>query len=319
MIENKIDNFLYESSIKVIRDEFIKDNSEEKVDKILSKFRKLKQLNLIKRPYNDIGHWRYDFEKFADYVNDIYLKHHKKKVDLKNIETVFENDDLLIVIPKTFEATRDFVNHIDAKCPWCISSSSGFWYFDRYAHILGMTPYLIYYKKADPKDPTSLITITINQNNKINAQGGVPVVWKRDDNKNGIPAGPQVKKLKELGVNVEKFQSRLKPNEKFDEELMKPLKNKVSDETFEKVKSYVGRSGPGTKFNTFGNDLYYGITKQKQYENVEYKEDDWKKKFANDVITSTRISEKDLEVVRKFLKDSYFPKLIRGKKYVWKD
>jgi hypothetical protein len=182
----------------------------KKVTEIISKFKSLKdQKKLKEAPKNDIGYWmNKDISDLLNFLKQVEEKKSKTEVikyGTQNTIKIFENDDVLITVPKNYEASCALAK---GKTNWCIAATSGKKEIDKYIHKWGLTPYYIFFKD--------------NTDNKyavmVDDEGSIRSVWNRENRdlytrmKNGIDELNNVypiKRLKELGVNV-KFKSLLK-------------------------------------------------------------------------------------------------------------
>ena len=121
-------------------------NAKDEITKLISIFKELKTKNQISGDEKDIGFWmKHSFDEFKDFIASID-KEYKEKTETKAIEKdaikFFENEYVLVVVPKTHEACQTYGSHTQ----WCITGYSDF-YWKEYMYDRGLTPYIVIFKE----------------------------------------------------------------------------------------------------------------------------------------------------------------------------
>jgi len=141
------------------------------------------QRNLIPQEYKDI--YKYGLNEIdtkLGELGDVKSKTEIEKEVKSNIEKVFENDKVLIVSPKTFEASC----YYGANTKWCTAAKNRE-KWDSYASR-GVKLYYIVFKEDNVK---VAIAISIDGTKEV-----------RDSLDNNVPYLGIAKKLKAAGVNL---------------------------------------------------------------------------------------------------------------------
>jgi hypothetical protein len=115
----------------------IDGNDEHEVELYLDKHRQFNTLNVLQGQQRDIGYllkhstWA-EFKSLIDTAEKSYNKKQKKKDEIKSKESdadvVFENDKILIISPRSYEASCKY--GYDSQ--WCVASVSTRSHWDSY-------------------------------------------------------------------------------------------------------------------------------------------------------------------------------------------
>ncbi len=202
----KFSNFItIEESFKDAKLKWIKSESPETVEKVIGIFKSLKDRNIISGKENDIGYWlSKDFNEFMKFVKSKeYVKKEKEQASIseKDATKVFENDDVLIVIPKTHAASCKY----GANTKWCISSRDENAYsYSLYYHSRGLTVYFFIFKN-DNKLTKHFNSKKFGLVVKTKKEGDVlHSIWdERDEKFSSEQINYFIKEIKKMGLPTE--------------------------------------------------------------------------------------------------------------------
>ena len=170
------------------------------VDEYITKFKTLRDKNQITGQEKDIGYWInkdfLTFTRFVDSVNKIY-KTKKEQIKVSNDAIkIFENEQVLVVIPKTWEASKKY----GANTKWCITTENDPSYWNLYIHTKGLTPYFVIIK-PNVDVPNNYKKIAVMCNMEDNLQH----YWDAEDNQIISQIPDMVKIFTKVGINRETF------------------------------------------------------------------------------------------------------------------
>lgn len=119
-------------------------NNPETVKKAIALFKSFRDRKLTN---HDIGRFmKRPFSDFQDFVQDLMdmdSERKKAKVVERDAKKMFENDNLLIVVPRTHAASQKYGAHTQ----WCITEHSDY-YWNHYTAERGLTPHFIIFKES---------------------------------------------------------------------------------------------------------------------------------------------------------------------------
>lgn len=152
-IEKVIDSQLLESPFSDAQKSWeTAGATADEVELFVDKFKMLKNRNVLKGEEADIGKWIKkgfdEFKKFIEEKEAHVTKAVNRKEKLHDVDKVFENDDLMIVVPKSYEASCKY----GAGTKWCTSAGSTRAHWDSHADM-GVRLFYIISKKLDKSDP----------------------------------------------------------------------------------------------------------------------------------------------------------------------
>jgi len=160
---------------------------DEELDSLISQFKKLRDANQLFGGEKDISYWvNQSYGDFKSFIRASIEKYERKKSDkvarmkvANDAIKVFENDKVLVVVPKSHEAAQKY----GAGSKWCLTYKEPT-YWKNYVNDQGFTPYFILTKtdegigtKDIPEDDLRKIALLVYTNNTINNGE----VWTADD------------------------------------------------------------------------------------------------------------------------------------------
>jgi len=115
------------------------EDSHHQIVYDINRFIFYKNKKIINSPYSDITFWtKKTYAHFQRYILSLDIKHNLLK-KTKDITHVYENDNVKILTPNTYEAACKF--GYDTK--WCIASKSTYyywWYFTQNEKVYYILP-----------------------------------------------------------------------------------------------------------------------------------------------------------------------------------
>lgn len=143
MISFKSFSMLFESFKDAERKWTMAGNDPEQVAKAIEMFKSFRARKLtnqdigrfIKRPFSD-------FQNFLRDLMDMDAERTQKRTDENNAKKIFENENLLVVVPFTHAASRKY----GSNTQWCLTDTSDY-YWKQYTEEMGLTPYYVIFKE----------------------------------------------------------------------------------------------------------------------------------------------------------------------------
>lgn len=154
----------------------------DRVNSVIDEFKLLKDRNQIKDERKDIGYWlSKDFDSFESFVKSSLEEYQNQKkvkqeqeVLSKDVYKIFENENALVVVPRTHEASRKY----GSNTKWCLTYHQDS-YWNDYVLSQGLTPYYVIFK------PKSEITEYDENLEKlaimIDTEDDVNSIWDAED------------------------------------------------------------------------------------------------------------------------------------------
>ena len=127
---------------------YISGTTMDDIADVIPRFHTMSMKNQLKR--TDIN----SYKKWEDLVSEItsseytYSKKQEFKASSKNADIVYENDDWIVLVPKTEEASCKY----GAGTKWCVSAKENNM-FNTYYKMWGVTIYMLLSKRLKPYNP----------------------------------------------------------------------------------------------------------------------------------------------------------------------
>jgi hypothetical protein len=154
----------------------------DRVNSVIDEFKLLKDRNQIKDERKDIGYWlSKDFDSFESFVKSSLEEYQNQKkvkqeqeVLSKDVYKIFENENALVVVPRTHEASCKY----GSNTKWCLTYHQDS-YWNENVLSQGLTPYYVIFK------PKSEITEYDENLEKlaimIDPYDGIHSIWDAED------------------------------------------------------------------------------------------------------------------------------------------
>ena len=188
LLSNKYKHFITENSLKLFKEivelDIPKSHVQDNIGKKLASYKSQEQFEKVLRDY-------------INSINEFDNKSVKLKSENKNAEIILEEENLLILKIRDFEASKS----LGAGTSWCISKTESF--FNSYVTRNSNHQYFVYDFSKNSKDRDSRIGITIKPNGDHKAAH-----YKNDNSASTMEIHDFKKKILHADLEIQKTLSK---------------------------------------------------------------------------------------------------------------
>jgi len=153
----------------------------DEVELMIDKFRMLKDRNVVRGEEADIGKWISkgfdEFKKFVEEKEAHVSKIVKRKEKQHDADVVFEDEEAMIVVPKSYEASCKY----GKGSKWCTASGSTRSHWDSYADM-GTRLFYVISKKLTKEDNPVMYKVAVSVPPHLGGKPASLTFYNAEDN-----------------------------------------------------------------------------------------------------------------------------------------